>query len=894
MGGRENAHAALPDWIAQELNRLNVAQDVLDHARDVAEELRAQMYADWQLYMRAAYPADDRADFALDVDLLREVFLVKSIADFEEAEADLDPDNQGSSAALHLEEYGRMATLLRDLATKAPKVGALELVAQAGPRFTVPNDPVIATKGAAFKRTRRHGHDGRARADGTLDCVVAPLGSLPVDVINAAQAQSLLASLDGLRTTEFDAIARFSPTTLRSWNALMLEWQASVKAYRRDTNMRADIGRYDAGVITNNFALRQDDCELSLRTAIAAGDLVENDYYMSGRTILNLQGPQQLEEALKVYDDEGPKLSATQQASVATLTKRVGDAVLANNGEQTISTSLGGFNARLLMRVLEEQVPISDPLGFEEDQKRAGTVLKHVGNPNGFWSAETEAPFLPLRAAKLKLAKGRIIDSFGQHVPWYPGGENGTDVIAAASLREDGASGMYLPPRSAQPARVDFRWLDAQNDLVQSNDHPASSPLCGWIVPNNLDNDVLVYDVAGQLLGIIDLEGIWRPAPGDLNAPAGPGLIGNAHLSRVAQWITRNGSKAFIAAFLDTLDSALSSIEPADFSVQNATALLVGRPIAVARAMLDFTLQGPPAQDQSQQALAARIGGAGWMDHGFGKIEFPMRLGEHGQLNDGLVGYFRVDEDVNDGHTHFYAPQSSPSTVDPIKTYAPLEPITLNHSFDDDPKMMTLLLDPRCPVHLTTGILPTKAIRIPQDQFMPSLRALEMTFAAMPVLTPPNAMHLPLPRISGQSWSWLALENGAWQSQSGRATVSLVDLRKAFPGRIEVSKTNVVKLLVDGDAPATDATVTKAADLLWSELIAHKWITEIESGRAFYNGPPAADSPALGYIFENAEIQTLLGKIAVGIQPTTHTATFGARPVAREGWLKLTPNADDT
>ncbi|MEM8980755.1 MAG: hypothetical protein AAGD04_14810 [Pseudomonadota bacterium] len=888
----EPSMAALPSWIALELNQLNVAQDALSHAVDTAQELRAQMYADWQLYMRATYPEDDRADFALDVDLLRDEVLVKSIARFEEALSELHPDNQGSKAANLAAEMARMKGLLESLEKRDSDIGALELVPLAGPRFNVPNDPVIATAGEAFEPSRRHGNDGRARNDGKLECMVADAPKFPQGTMSQADAEAYLTPVLGAKNTAFDAIARHKPQTLRSWNPIMLEWQAAVRAYKPSTNMRAQVGRYDKDALTNpkNFELGFEDCELKLRSAPADDDLA-GATYVSGRTILNMHGPQLLSEAIEqaeAAEKAKPTLSQSEATDLATLKKRVGDAMAAKSGAHTISTSLGGFNERLLMRVMEEQLPIADPLGFPEDQARAENVQAHVGNPNGFWSAETEAPFLPLRTAKMNLQEGRIIDSFGQHVPWLPGGKSGNAILPAESMRGGSALDVYLPPRSAQPSRVDFRWLDAQNDLMQSNDHPASSPLCGWIVPNDLDKDVLVYGADGALLGIIDFTGIWRPAPGDPDAPAGPGLIPNKHLARVASWIVEHGSDAFISNFLDTLDSALTSIDPVDYSVQDAAALLVGRPIAVARAMVDLSLQGPPAQDQSQQAIAARIEGLGTMDHGFGDVQIPMRLGEHGQLNDGLVGYFRDDENAFDRHTKLYVPQSDPAKA-PIQNSTSRD---LSHSFNDEAKILTLLLDPRCPVHLTTGLLPTKSIRIPQDQFMPSMRSIEAIFAAMPVLTPPEAIHLPLPRLSGQSWSWVALEDGHWSTVSGRATASLEDLRKAFPGRYEITSPTSVSLLTSGEGSKTGKPVRPAADLMWEELLIHEWVTEIEPGKAWLKGPPSADSPPLGYGFGTMATQSLLSKIAKGIQPTSHTAQFGPRPVAREGWLKLTPQAD--
>ena len=33
------------------------------------------------------------------------------------------------------------------------------------------------------------------------------------------------------------------------------------------------------------------------------------------------------------------------------------------------------------------------------------------------------------------------------------------------------------------------------------NAHPAATPICGWLLPNNLDNSLMVYANTGQALG---------------------------------------------------------------------------------------------------------------------------------------------------------------------------------------------------------------------------------------------------------------------------------------------------------------------------------------------------------------------------------------------------------
>ena len=73
----------------------------------------------------------------------------------------------------------------------------------------------------------------------------------------------------------------------------------------------------------------------------------------------------------------------------------------------------------------------------------------------------------------------------------------------------------YLPPRVLAPSRVDAHWLSATfdstvpgftDDFAESNDHPATSPVCGWIVPNHLDVSLAFYDSDGSPIGSFGLE----------------------------------------------------------------------------------------------------------------------------------------------------------------------------------------------------------------------------------------------------------------------------------------------------------------------------------------------------------------------------------------------------
>jgi len=74
------------------------------------------------------------------------------------------------------------------------------------------------------------------------------------------------------------------------------------------------------------------------------------------------------------------------------------------------------------------------------------------------------------------------------------------------------------------------------------------------------------------------------------------------------------------------------------------------------------------------------------------------------------------------------------------------------------------VIDPRGEVHATSGILPSKAINIPPDQYANILKKLSITFKTAPLLTGKSGIGLSLPQESGYSWSWLERPSASvWQ-----------------------------------------------------------------------------------------------------------------------------------
>ena len=184
-----------------------------------------------------------------------------------------------------------------------------------------------------------------------------------------------------------------------------------------------------------------------------------------------------------------------------------------------MAQALGGLREAFRMRHRILQLPVYDPY---ETWSGPGATFSNtavhdaVGSENAAASIPG-ASYNPITAGYLSMSRLRLVDAFGQvrdiDVKKHP-------PIRSTSLRPatDPPTGSpaLLRPRFAQPARLSFRWLSADDDEIETNSAPASSPVCGWMLFNHLDGSLMIYDQAGAALGAFSTRGrFWQGAPGN-------------------------------------------------------------------------------------------------------------------------------------------------------------------------------------------------------------------------------------------------------------------------------------------------------------------------------------------------------------------------------------------
>ncbi|KPA88147.1 hypothetical protein ACMGT0_19475 [Pseudomonas sp. RHF3.3-3] len=568
---------------------------------------------------------------------------------------------------------------------------------------------------------------------------------------------------------------------------LFLVWEASYVPFEHNRN---GVPNYSTDYITEQFQL--DEREIELVQGKTPAQPVQSQVKLSDSILLSSRIAEPLIEQLRRYlqDNDNPELQAIVQYLL---------------DKPLLAQGLSGVNAGFLTRAAGLQLNPFNP--FYDEESTPGALVdgfdntQYINSLTHFvaWAAGEQTGQVPitqqslynlLRAGFFTLSKLQLVDVFGRRRDLIDTEhfEDSRKVTVSWQMQapDNTAGKAYLAPRVAQPSRLLFRWLSAENDEVQMNPVPSTSPLCGWIVPNYLENALMLFTGTGEVLGSLGVFGAqqrvtWHSAPGNAARSMQQDLAdANPHLVKLATFI-QGKPRDFFAALLGTFDNAHTYILPDDKQAAQAQAVLMGQPLALVRASLRYEIQGLPASVTSSEELARLLPTQSdktydWTQRdsaGIGQVDIPVRLGDRDHLEDGLVAYLLDGETP---YTTLYAPAAPTPAVEGIERPA-ADTITLNLRANIDPparpyadaraqiadlrnvhvplqKTLSLLVDPRARVHATTGLLPVKAIGIPPDITAAALRNIEMTFFTHPILRSRQGLSLPVPPESGFVWEW--------------------------------------------------------------------------------------------------------------------------------------------
>ncbi|MFF4287557.1 discoidin domain-containing protein [Streptomyces sp. NPDC001633] len=405
-----------------------------------------------------------------------------------------------------------------------------------------------------------------------------------------------------------------------------------------------------------------------------------------------------------------------------------------------LSQSLAGFNDWLLQLDGGAQVPTE------------GAVARLTGDqnhvPDGAGGPQ-QRRFQPVRAGQFFFTDLRILDRFGRTLDLVTSGDDGNwyDQYPVRAASVTPSKDLYtepevinperfiqLPPRILQDTRLAFTPVPAAPTEVSQG-----SPVAGWLLANYLDQTLGIYGPTGVALGevrVITTVGGSKAA--DYNPLPHSPYTGRddeqfkddlPQLHRFLAALTRHRSSAdAFKALLATIDTSLKTTVDPSPEDDHLPVRLIGRPVALIRADLDFEREGPPLTDPSWATVLAPP------TADYPEDIWAIRLGDPYKLADGLIGYYSAEpnEDVDYGTLRALVPAGdSAGYIEPTSREDLALPASASGRVT---RHVTLLAHPHLPVHATTDILPVHRLQLDADQVHQALAAIRASFRLNPLL----------------------------------------------------------------------------------------------------------------------------------------------------------------
>ncbi len=450
---------------------------------------------------------------------------------------------------------------------------------------------------------------------------------------------------------------------------------------------------------------------------------------------------------------------------------------------QHLSQALDSFSEALLMRRQSIQVPLLQDPAANNDVLKPDKSFDNYLTKEAYFLPDVNAQsdgapnFFPLRAGHLQFTRLWLTDTFGQ-VQKVVDSDTMGNVVQNSGLQiaedlataQDGSL-VTLSPRLVQPARLSFRWHSANTrQREDSSNDPATTPVCGWLLPDCLDQALDIYEAAGKKCGSLKMITVssrvqlqWQNPPGESNASGPQERITNPYLLGFVNGLlnfTDNGSLAggeALRHLFDVCNTTALFLTAASSKQTPGIAGLMGQPLALVRASLQLELLGLPAQPQGFEhsiTEAAKI-----HPPGLSQLSFPVTLGDSRNNKDGLIGYF-----MDKGSKGFETMHLAFGMDKPNHAYFTNSDVLLTLNAAAPPAGITLLVDPRGGVQADAGILPPKLIDLAYPYINEGMKQMELDILVAPFLGSLTDLFIPVGAEPDRQWVLKQRrKDGTWQ-----------------------------------------------------------------------------------------------------------------------------------
>ncbi|MDW3195103.1 MAG: hypothetical protein R8G66_22205 [Cytophagales bacterium] len=879
-----------------ELAALNSLQEAKNQAEHQVAYQRRVLYNDWSKYMQTLHPVDLEGDYYPDIDILRLLMTQQSIPALEAALAKLSHLEQ--SVSLNKEvlqnHYLKWKTEHEpaDRTLGYLPVALLEEVP--APRYWQPRDPCLLIEGNLAKTSARHG------ADGLLTCqVIQGSKDSILEILESADVKTAW-------TWDNHAVNTWSH---QPWSPLLVEWSMRLfPDEMASKSIQANQYDYDPKFITGNYRIPLNDEQFGLPSS--AIDLrkdrgrtlatTNQPTIVLGQALLSDTVKKVMQDRFdRFVKEHKPAPGETGQS------RTIYDRIVATSDllEETNCTllSLDGLYDNLLMYSNLSLMDVDDPFMFlpRHADKHVTEKVKALLQGHDFKLPATGHRFTPIKSGIQKLGALQLVDTFGRY-----------KTIETEELmrphRSAHGNALYAPPRVLQPLRMSFRWEDnpavAEATPIQgwlgynvfdatvlffdeagtfmghinsdgewcnergfmqslSADIPRQmrlfiEKLLAFHRGNRIKKEAFLrqkgtseklwdqFVQLGVLRKFSDKKALLIPmtqAEWSTRIQPETGI----DFAKGRGWFRKALSeKNYWPQLKQAIRRGIDNVEPIHASDQGQPGTI--KPLAIVKAQLDLQMQGGPESDKSWSAVNHALNHPKRSDREYTKVQFPIKLGEYNNLDDGLIAYWQVfdkDELPADG----YFPQSDMDDVEGFIDAANFDRsehdyvdqiraegvANLSQSLNDRPLSVLMLMDPDAPVHATTGVVPKKSLQISPKHYRDVVGEITGRYFMAPMLSPIDETVLPLP--AGESWLWESAtgESGNYLAQQDSDLLDMGDfierggsevdwqwlqdqhilvIEKPGRGQLQIPKgeqTNEIRQKLEALAPLLEATVQR-------------------------------------------------------------------------------------
>ncbi|KAH8702269.1 hypothetical protein BGW36DRAFT_458996 [Talaromyces proteolyticus] len=396
------------------------------------------------------------------------------------------------------------------------------------------------------------------------------------------------------------------------------------------------------------------------------------------------------------------------------------------------------------------------------------------------------AAFKPAVHGQFKFTKINIIDKFGQAIHaidprWLPGGppplypcisdfyapqskSDNPKVANTVETQPDGKNEfIQMWPHINQPARVNSAFVKRDTDMKSWIPLTEwENPIWGWLVINYAEYGIQIFLQDGTFYREVRLGGQTAASTSDKWLPFDKPSQGQP-VTQLDYLIEKLGKPDYLQSFVNMINESLQTSQLVPDAYSQFQSSVVGRPLALTTVAWSLELADDEYVNQSTKNETAPERFLLPKQTGINTerplYTFKFQMGDKDRAYDGLVGYFNVTENTEKGNDFKLDDCFTYFGVDKkygLSDTAPLRKIEAANypsfqAFYTDPNkdatsiqrernqqlgrnVYGAIMDPFTAVHAYSGILPSKAVKLPPWTWQTALSRMTAFFHAGPLV----------------------------------------------------------------------------------------------------------------------------------------------------------------